>query len=74
MRCSVSGRLIDPQSPFSSLGGDISLDMAAGTTESGETYVYGLDPGRYQFDMNFAWCQFSVSEPVSWVIDIERLE
>ena len=57
-----------------SIGGDISLDMAAGSIESGETYVYGVESGRYQFDMNFAWCQFSVSEPVDWVIDIERLE
>lgn len=66
--------IINPSSPYSDLGGDIQLTMDASSELDGETYVYGIEPGRYQYQVGNAWCQFGVPEPVTWEITIEPVE
>jgi hypothetical protein len=72
--CSVStSGLVDPSSPYSALGGDFQRTFEPGTEIEGETYVYSLTAGRYIYDVDYAWCQFGLSEPVAWTITIEAL-
>lgn len=69
----LASGIVDPASPYSDLGGDIDLEMDAGSTTTGETYVYGIQPGRYQYVVRGAACQFGLAEPVAWDVTIEPL-
>ena len=72
--CDVSASgIVDPTSPYNDLGGDIGLTMDPASELDGETYVYGIEPGRYQYQVGYAWCQFGVAEPVAWDITIEPI-
>ncbi len=58
--------------PYQTFGGEIDMSLDAGSTVE-ERRVYGLEAGRYSYKVNYAWCQFGLSEPVSWEVTIERL-
>ncbi len=70
--CTFSAEgIVDPASPYQDLGGEIRTTIDSGSETEGETYVYGLDGGRYVYEVGQAWCQFGLSEPVEWEITIE---
>jgi hypothetical protein len=70
--CTIEARgIVDPASPSASPGGGIKTTIAEDTTYQGETYVYGLEAGRYAYEVNSAGCEFYLAEPVAWTVAIE---
>lgn len=61
-----------PGVPYLDRGGANRMDVAAVWKVEGETDVYRLAGGRSSYEVDCAWCQFGLSEPVSWEITIAR--
>jgi hypothetical protein len=54
-----------------SMGDPIDEVVDAGATLEGDLLLYGLPEGRYQLEVNYAWCSPGLAESIAWEVVVD---